>query len=188
MPKLIVITHPEVVIDPDTPITDWVLSETGRHRARVFAASKRFANVSGIWTSAEQKARDTAFILAAPRNLPVQIEPGLGENDRSSTGFLPRAEFEAAADAFFADPRASFRGWETARDAQSRILDAVTAITRTHIGEDLAIVTHGAVGTLLHCALSGHPIDRKYDQPGQGHFWEADLPEMKPKTGWQTIA
>ena len=52
---------------------------------------------------------------------PIVID-GLGENDRSSTGYLPKAEFEAVADAFFARPEESVRGWERAVDAQRRIV------------------------------------------------------------------
>lgn len=188
MPNLIVITHPEVVIDPQVPITEWGLSETGRRRAAAFATSRHFSKVSQLWSSAERKARDTADILAAPRGLPIRVDHSLGENDRSATGFLPPPEFEAAADAFFADPDVSFRGWETARDAQSRILAGVTAIARCHRDEDLAIVTHGAVGTLLWCALSDRSIDRAFDQPGQGHFWQAELGTLRLTTGWQRIA
>ncbi|NNK77304.1 MAG: histidine phosphatase family protein [Litoreibacter sp.] len=188
MPSLLVITHPEVTIDPDIPITDWTLNEAGRHRAAAFAASETFAGVTHIWTSAEKKACDTAEILARPRNLPVKVDPLLGENDRSATGFLPPAEFEAAADAFFARPRISFCGWETAADAQARIHHAVTSIINRHDGADLAIVSHGAVGTLLWCGLSGSPIDRCHDQPSQGHYWCAELSTLKPETAWRSIA
>ncbi len=187
MPNLLIITHPEVVIDPDTPVTDWGLNQTGRRRAAKFASSKKFAEVTQIWTSAEQKARDTGEILAAPRNLPVKQHSGLGKNDRSTTGFLPREEFEAAADIFFAEPDISFCGWETAAEAQARILQTVTTIVGKHDGKDLAIVTHGAVGTLLWCALSNRPIDRLHDQPSQGHYWLADLSSLRPTSGWRSI-
>ncbi len=187
MPNLLIITHPEVAIDPNVPVTGWGLSETGRRRAAAFAADEIFAEVTQIWTSTEQKARDTGEILSAPTNLSVKQNAALGENDRSATGFLPRDEFEAAADAFFAHPNISFRGWETATAAQRRIHKAVTSIVDTHDGSDLAIVTHGAVGTLLWCALSGRPIDRRFDQPGQGHFWQADLTDLKPLSGWRSI-
>jgi broad specificity phosphatase PhoE len=187
MARLLIISHPDVVVDRHVPITDWGLSDIGRARAAGFAVSDTFAGVTQIFSSAEQKARDTAVILAAPRNLPVKIRAELGENDRSATGFLPPAEFEAAADAFFAQPTASFRGWETAVAAQSRIHKAVTSIITAHAGGDLAIVTHGAVGTLLWCALSDRPIDRQYDQPGQGHFWQADLKTLTPDSGWRPL-
>ena len=188
MPNLLIITHPEVVIDPDTPITEWGLSTTGRRRAASFAASEVMANVSHIWASSERKARDTGEILAAPLGLPLNIHPELGENDRSTTGFLPREKFEVAADAFFAQPDISFRGWETAIDAQKRILRAVLEITRAHGTGDLAIVTHGAVGTLLWCELSGNPIDRQYDQPSQGHYWQASLTTLRPFSTWLPMA
>ncbi|EEX10156.1 phosphoglycerate mutase family protein [Ruegeria lacuscaerulensis ITI-1157] len=187
MSVLLVITHPEVTVDPDIPVVDWPLHEQGRHRARTFAASDAMADVSQIWTSAERKARETAAILAATRALPVDCDAALGENDRSATGYLPKNKFEAAADAFFAQPDHSFCGWETARDAQARIRGAVSRIVATHDGADLAIVTHGAVGTLLWCALSHRPIDRQFDQPFQGHFWHADLATLRPRTGWRAI-
>lgn len=187
MPNLLIITHPEVTIDPDIPITDWGLDAAGRRRAAAFASSGAFARVTHVWASTEQKARDTGKILATPRNLPLKHHAGLGENDRSATGYLPREEFEVAADAFFAWPETSFRGWETAVEAQMRIQRAVTGIIGAHDGGDLAIVTHGAVGTLLWCALSHRPIDRRCDQPSQGHYWQADLRTLEPQSGWVSL-
>lgn len=187
MPDLLVITHPEVVVDPDILVVDWPLCDLGRRRAKTFAASPEMDKVSHIWVSTERKARETAAILAAPRALPVAQNAALGENDRSATGYLPHTVFESAADAFFAQPDQSFCGWETARAAQTRMLGAVSRIVATHDGADLAVVTHGAVGTLLWCALSHRPIDRQFDQPFQGHFWRADLATLRPRTGWRSI-
>lgn len=187
MPKLIIITHPEVSIDPAVPITEWGLNAVGRKRATEFASSGILSNVTQIWTSDERKARETGEILAAPRKLSVKCNLDLGENDRSATGYLPLKDFEAAADAFFAQPESSYRGWEPAIEAQIRIHRTVTKIIRSHDAGDLAIVTHGAVGTLLWCALSNCSIDRKHDQPSQGHFWQADLATLKPDSCWVSL-
>ena len=43
-------------------------------------------------------------MMAAELRLTPIIRADLGENDRSATGYLPRAEFEAMADAFFSRP------------------------------------------------------------------------------------
>ena len=188
MPRLLIITHPEVIVDADVPVSDWRLNETGRRRATLFAGSDQMASVTHIWSSAETKARDTAELLARPRDLPIAVDARLGENDRSATGFLPPPLFEAAANAFFANPATSFKGWETATDAQARIVRAVQDITTRHTGGDLAIVTHGAVGTLLYCHLSSLAIDRDHDQPGQGHYWTADLTSLRPDHGWKAMA
>lgn len=188
MGKLIVISHPEVVVDPNVPITEWGLNDVGCDRAEKFATSGIMASVRAIWSSTERKALDTASILARPQGIDVKTDARLCENDRSATGFLPPEQFEAAADAFFAAPENSYLGWETASDAQARILSAVTQISDGHSDKDLAIVTHGAVGTLLWCHFSGTKIDRLFDQPGQGHYWSADLTTLRPDAPWHPIA
>lgn len=165
----IFISHPDVAIDPDVPITRWPLSERGRRRMRQALSQPWVASVSAIYSSSEQKALDGALILASHLVLPVTTIEALGENDRSSTGYLPPAEFEHMAERFFGEPASSVRGWERACDAQSRIVTAVSGIVLSDRSEGLiAIVSHGAVGTLLYCHLTGRPIDRCWDQPANG--------------------
>ena len=163
------ITHPEVVIDPKMPVPDWPLSVVGMRRMRLAAERPWPAEVRFIFTSTERKATDAAGILAGKLGInPVAIED-LGENDRSATGYLPRTEFEAVADEFFAQPDASVRGWERAADAQRRIVRAVEqAMSVVSAEGDVAIVSHGGVGALLLCHLKGVPISRDADQPGGG--------------------
>ncbi|PIO96987.1 histidine phosphatase family protein [Pleomorphomonas carboxyditropha] len=188
MSTLYFITHPEVVVDPATPIERWHLSASGIDRMRTFSRSPMLAGVRAVLSSRETKAIEAAGILSGALGLGVGVSDRLGENDRSATGFLPPPEFEQAADAFFAQPDMSFRGWERAVDAQARVRKAVAQIVSEHVGGDLAIVAHGAVGTLLFCALSGNPISRSFDQPFQGHFWQATLPNLVPDHAWQPIA
>jgi broad specificity phosphatase PhoE len=83
----------------------------------------------------------------------------LGENDRSATGYLPKQEFEATADAFYARPQESVRGWERAADAQARIVRAVDQIvSQTPAEGDVAIVGHGAPERCQRSARSGTGI------------------------------
>ena len=56
--------------------------------------------LSAIYCSDEQEAIDGAKILGNHTGLSPQILQDLGENDRSSTGFLEPAESESAADEF----------------------------------------------------------------------------------------
>lgn len=188
MARLYFITHPEVTIDPRTPVGRWGLSGRGIARMREFSSSRVPEDVRAIWSSTETKAIEAAGILAGALGLGIDVCKALGENDRSATGFLPPQEFEAVADRFFAEPEASIRGWERAADAQARVKKAVSRIVAGHGEGDLAIVAHGAVGTLLYCALAGLPIDRSFDQPSQGHFWRADLQGLRPLGGWVPIA
>ena len=163
------VTHPEVVIDPDVPVPEWPLSAEGLRRTRRMLDQPWLARTRSLFTSAERKATDMAAILGAHLGLMPCVLPALGENDRSATGYLPRAEFEMVADAFFAAPEESVRGWERAVDAQRRILGAVDqALARAPPKGDITIVAHGGVGALLLCHLKGVAISRAQDQPGEG--------------------
>ena len=180
------ITHPEVVVDPAVPVEEWSLSPAGRDRAAQLAALPWAGTLDRLVSSAERKARETAEVLAAAHQLPWTVDPALGENDRRATGFLPPEEFEAVADLFFARPGTSVRGWETAQDAQRRIVEAVRR--HTSQGEDsIGFVAHGAVGTLLWCDLNGTAIDRRHDQPGQGSWYRFDPTTWTADHGWVRI-
>jgi broad specificity phosphatase PhoE len=143
-----------------------------------------------VFCSTERKAIDGAVILAEALGLPVTQIAKLGENDRSSTGYLPKLEFEAVADAFFARPEESARGWERAVDAQSRIVAAVDAVLRrTPPQGGIAIVSHGAVGALYLCHLQDRPIGRDADQPpgNGGNRFAFEIAGRRLLHGWRSI-
>jgi broad specificity phosphatase PhoE len=148
------------------------------------------SEVTAIYSSTEQKAIDGAAILAGHLSIGFQEVHDLGENDRSATGFLRREEFERVADQFFASPGLSVRGWERAIDAQLRIVRAVEHIAALDKTEGaIAIVSHGAVGTLLYCHLAREPIDRRWDQPpnGGGNFYSFTLSPRQVHSWWRPI-
>jgi broad specificity phosphatase PhoE len=154
-------------------------------------ASSWVEGIRAIWCSIEQKARDGAHILAEHLNLPVTALAELGENDRSATGYLPRLEFEALADQFFAKPSQSVRGWESAVDAQRRIVAAVDHVLAASVdcGGNIAIVAHGGVGTLLLCSIRNEMISRKHDQPPNngGNYFAFDAKTRQLHHGWRPI-
>lgn len=168
----------------------WPLSELGRQRMRAGLRQPWVRELTSVYCSTEQKAIDGASILAEHLSLSFQEIPEFGENDRSATGFLPPEEFEKVADEFFRRPADSVRGWERAIDAQSRIVDAVERIAATDTsGGAIAIVSHGAVGTLLYCHLAGEPIARRRDQPpnGGGNFYRFTLSPRQAHSWWRPI-
>ena len=189
MRRLVFLTHPEVVIDPAVPVPRWHLRAEGIAKLRRFAASGALDAVGAVWASTETKAIETAGILAAARGLGVRVREDLGENDRSATGFLPPPEFERMADAFFATPTESIRGWERAVDAQARIVAAVRAVVAAERAPgDILVAAHGAVGALLRGHLLGAPISRALDQPGAGCWFVVELPGWRLATpGWQVL-
>jgi len=183
------VTHPAVVIDPAVPVTEWPLTQAGRARVQAALALPWTQGLAAIWSSTERKAIDAAAILAAGMGLDFTTLAALGENDRSATGYLPRDEFEATADLFFANPHQSIYGWERAVDAQRRIVGAVETVLATSPAGDIAIVAHGGVGALLMAALEDLPISRVHDQPAGsgGNMFAFDRGTRLLRHGWQPI-
>lgn len=181
-----VVSHPEVQLDPSVPVPEWGLSAAGRERLGHLLALPWASGLSRVVSSTETKAVQTAQALAAPLGLEVVTDEELGENDRSATGFVPPAEFEELADAFFAHPGESVRGWETAEHAQARFTAAVRRQLEGAEG-DVAVVAHGGVGTLMLCHLLGVPVSRELDQPGQGSWYAFDEVSGTVLHGWRRV-
>jgi broad specificity phosphatase PhoE len=183
------ITHPEVVVDPATPVAEWGLSERGRDRLAVMLTRPWVAGIGRVVSSPERKALETATVLAGHHGLTVEVRPTTAELDRSATGFVPAVEHERLADACFAHPERSAAGWERAVDAQARIVAALDDLLAPEDAErgDVAVVGHGGVGTLWWCHLAGESIDRRWDQPGQGHCFTVERATRRPLHHWVRI-
>jgi broad specificity phosphatase PhoE len=183
------LSHPQVFIDPRTNVQEWSLSDEGRARMNGVAQSPSLIDTHRVLTSSETKARQAADIIASGLGITVEVIDNTYENDRSSTGFLPPDEFERVADQFFAEPEQSVRGWETAAQAQERIVSNIfLAIMSAGTSGDVLCVGHGAVGTLLYCHLADLPISRAYDQPaGGGNLFAFDMESDEVVHGWMSI-
>lgn len=195
MTKLRYVTHPEVTVDPNVAAPHWNLSPVGIARAHAIVRQPWASRVGRIVSSDEAKAVQTASIVADHLGLTVEVRDTLGENDRSATGFVAPPRFDALADAFFAEPSRSVEGWERAVDAQARITDALADLLEPDVDAtggadadaDVVIVGHGAVGTLWYCALTAQPIDRRHDQPGQGHYFTVNRTTGRVEHPWRPI-
>nr|WP_249778079.1 histidine phosphatase family protein [Phenylobacterium glaciei] len=190
MPRIYFLTHPEVVLDPAVPVTRWPLSETGRRRAGLFADSLVGGQVTAVWSSDERKALDGGAIVAERLGVPHRIDPELGENDRSATGYIAPPEFWEVVAQFFGKPDESVRGWETARHAQVRIVTAMQRLARDEPTRgDIVVVAHGGVGELLMAHLQGVAIGRQ-DKPqhsGGGCWIEIDKASLGLLAGWTNV-
>ncbi|HEV2565546.1 MAG TPA: histidine phosphatase family protein [Microvirga sp.] len=190
MTSLVFITHPEVVIDPDQPITEWPLNAVGRTRMERFAELLADRDVSAVYASTERKAMDGAAIVAKHLGLSYETDEDLGENDRSSTGFIAPPEFWDVVREFFGRPDESIRGWERAVDAQTRIVEAIGRILREdETAGDIVVVSHGAVGCLLTAHLQQVAIgqESRPSHPGGGCFIVIDRDSFTLTQDWRTI-
>jgi broad specificity phosphatase PhoE len=190
MATLIFITHPEVVIDPNVPIPQWPLNGIGRARMERFADLLTHHEISAVYASTERKAMDGAEIVANRLGLPFRTDEELGENDRSSTGYIAPPEFWEVVDQFFGNPHESIRGWERAIDAQERIIRAMTHIARADESTgNIVVVSHGAVGCLLTAHLQKVAIgqESRPTHSGGGCFIVVDRDTFTLRHDWRTI-
>jgi broad specificity phosphatase PhoE len=149
MTKLIVIKHSQPEIVADVPAPRWVLSDVGRQRCDWLGRSLRAHDLTGLGSSLEPKALETAARVAVANSLVVMPHAGLHENDRTGLGFLPEAELRDRIRKFFAEPDRCVMGRETAHEAFARLAEAVAEIEASMPKENIAIVTHGTVLTLF---------------------------------------
>ncbi len=188
MSTIYFISHPEVHIDRNVSVPQWDLSVEGLRRLEVLLQQPWIAELGAVFSSNERKAQTAAQRIAGHCGFEVQYVEELGEMDRSATGMLEPQEFNQVVNAFFSQPYESVRGWERAVDAQRRIVAAVEdIIERVPPGLDVAIVSHGGVGTLLLTHLKGAAINRAEDQPGQGHYFAFDRDTRELLHGWRAI-
>lgn len=185
------VSHPEVDQDPTVPVPRWSLSARGRERAMSMLSQPWVKGIGHVVSSPETKAMETAQLVADHLGLEIDVRQAIGEVDRSATGFVDRVRHDELADRLFAEPTRSADGWERAIDAQTRVAEALADFwTPTGSSEpvaDVMVVGHGGVGTLLYCRLAGLAIDRRHDQPGQGHYWSYDLDSATVVHPWLPI-
>jgi broad specificity phosphatase PhoE len=149
MAKLLLVKHAAPRIDPEVVSHRWVLSEAGRAACDWLADELREQGVTRLFASLEPKALETAALVAVRTGLVIEPRQNLNENDRAGMGFLSQEALRRRIGEFFDRPTETVIGRETARDAERRFTGAVRAAVADAQGEDVAIVAHGTVISLL---------------------------------------
>ncbi len=155
---VIVIRHAQPLIERDRPPSEWRLSTTGRVASYELGACLATTGLRRIVTSPEDKARETAEVLADVLGVSVTVDDRLREVQR------PWADgsFEESVARYLEGERTE--GWEPGEHVVSRFEDfLVNCPSERPIG----VVTHG---TAMTCLLAGETAKR-------ARFWsELTLP------------
>ena len=189
MPTAYYFTYTQVRVEPAVSNFAWRLSDEGRARVIGVINAPWMARIGRIATADEDRAVETAGILARRRKLPVTVNPGLRDVGRPGHEYLCASEFQETLAALFARPdRPTRLGWETARHAQERIVAAVSEeVAEGASGGDLLFTGHGAAGTLLLCHLDGSPISSDSFEPTPGgNLFAFDCDTLKVLFRWRS--
>ncbi|WP_117394690.1 histidine phosphatase family protein [Maritalea myrionectae] len=185
------LTHPEVLLHPAQPPTEWVLSSLGRQRLMRCFARDIFTDVDLIVTSDEAKTTEMATHLAYKLDVPLLIDPNSNENYRT-TPVMSASAFEELFAAMYAEPAKSSGGWEPALDTQKRIVAAIDQQHRAHPDKSILFAGHGTSGTALKCHLAQRPISREEDQrsmaaEGGGNVFAFDWAKQRLVSDWVAL-
>ncbi|HZS75543.1 MAG TPA: histidine phosphatase family protein [Ktedonobacteraceae bacterium] len=135
------------------------LNDTGRQQAARLSDALMVLPISAIISSPLERARETAEIIAQPRNLPVQIEPRLMDIDVGHWTGQDHDKInkeDPAWKAFVKDPTVAPPDVETFPQVQQRALEAVEYWrAEGNIGAYPAFVTHADVIKLLIAHYTG---------------------------------
>ncbi len=189
MERIYFTTHPEVVVDPNTPVPDWHLSDTGIKRAQEMLKQDWVSGIQKVFSSREQKAVDLGNVVSAHLDIPLETLQDLGEIDRSSTGYVGGQEFWNIVDEFFTTPNESARGWEKAIDVQNRTVNVVKKIIKDNPNKNIFIASHGGTGVLLNWYIKGVGIPKSGYELGRGggYYFIFDPNKWKMIQDWRPI-
>lgn len=188
MSRLIFISPPEALHDPDLPATQWRLTLRGRRRADRFARSAEAQEITAIWSAPARRAIETAALLSARRSVCLRTDPLLADPGGESRAALHRPAEAATVEALLPRRAAAHRAvTETLPEAQARIVSALADLVAAHRGGDIAIVAHGTLGALLRCHLLARPICRDAEASRPGFHWTADLSASGRPEPWRPI-
>src|SRR3954468_22744190 len=148
--------------------TEVDLSEEGREQVRRLAKRLAGEKIAAVYASPMGRTVETARILAEPHGLEVQMRDGLREISHGRWEQMTRKEVEKAfpeeAAAWEKDPYTfAPAGGESGLAVTARALPALIEIVRTHVGEDVLIVSHKATIRLLLSSLMGFDPRRYRD-------------------------
>jgi broad specificity phosphatase PhoE len=123
------------------------LNELGRQQARELAEALAGSGVTAVYSSPLARARETADIVAAALELPVQTHDALREVDVGSWQGLTRDEVQERFPDGFRRWLVDFsHGWddgESYDELGRRVIAGLLEVAARHRGQRILVVTHG---------------------------------------------
>ena len=171
--RLLVIRHGETVWNVEGRVQGYMDSPlTPAGEAQAAALGRRFAGEPphAVYSSDLGRTRQTVAPLVEATGLDLRLDEGLRERCYGVFEGMTYAEVAERHPQEYErfrnrDPDFAPPGGESARQFRERILAAFDAIATRHRGEDVAVVTHGGVLTVLFREARGVPLGIRTDIP-----------------------
>ena len=169
MARLIVVRHGETDYNREGRYQgsiDVDLNEAGRRQVRQLAEELTTVAIDRIISSPLKRARETAAIIAAKRNLEVEQIEEFAERNLGSFEGLTRAEIQAQNPPLSAanvtrQLYAAPPGGESLFEFAFRVSRGVDILKQRVVGQNVLLVCHGGVARTL-CGLFRRISDERY--------------------------
>lgn len=171
MTKIILIRHGETEVNAEgkTHSTGDTASLTklGRKKISSTVEAIKNLNVKQIVCSDEERALESAEILAGLLNLEIEIEGNLRERNWGELEGKPWSEIKEILDKFTLEERYTYLppGGESWQGFESRIYEAIGRLRQKFVNTTFVVVSHGGVIRALITKLLNLPKEEsfKYD-------------------------
>lgn len=149
------VRHGRPIIEPGLMASMWELDPAGFDEVWALRGTGRLPRRARWFSSPEPKALATAHLLT---DGPVAVVDGLRDQARSTGDWID--DMEAVVRRAFADPQQpAYPGWEPLATTRDRVVTTVRLLLEQNTGEDLVLVGHGTVWTVVAAALTGGEPD-----------------------------
>jgi broad specificity phosphatase PhoE len=167
---------------------DLPLSAAGRAQADAVARALRDISLGAVYASPLARARQTAEAIAAPRGLPVRLDPAFREMSFGAW------EGRTVADVRAGDPAAHRRFMEAPHlaappageplgEVRRRALEGLERIAAAHPGAAVCLVTHAIPARILVLEALGLGLDRLWAI----HVSTAGISELEFRGEWAAV-
>lgn len=146
------------------------LCAEGREQATTLRPVLNQLAIDKVYCSTSIRARETAAILFADRNIETEYCDSLREILLGPwEGFLQAEVKEKCPESFnefwHFPHRFSLAGAETFAQVQQRGMQELQRVMDESAGQDVAIISHGVLIKSILCQLEGRPLDRLWEPP-----------------------
>jgi len=157
---------------------DIPLDDTGMIQAREVAQRLIGKDLSAIYSSDLIRARQTAEQLSSVYKLPVHIDHRLREINQGQWEGQLFDEIQLQNPDFFQrrliEPLTMRPpGGETILEVRDRLLPAIDEISKAHLNEKIAIVSHGLAIAVIYSVAMGLPLEKAFSMipPNAEPLW-----------------
>lgn len=161
--------HGETKVDKNTPVSKWILSEKGVEQAKRLVSEGSFDDIDIIFSSAEEKAYQTAKPVAEKLKKTITRLPEINELDRDKGKFMEPEEYEKTIKQCLENPEESFNNWETANHALERFSRKISDLDKEYENKKILVVGHGFTINMYFSKLLG-VLDKVYDRLSSNNF------------------